>query len=372
MARSAADAPPDLSGLLDLARDRRLDMKPVLLRVQTDLFRAAPVRDVATIRAFEALACGLIPTVDAATAEIVAQKLAPLPDTPQSVLALLAAQGGGARDAVLAGSPVLTTALLEAAGSGPGLDAVLARRTDLGRALIEDLSLRGDPDVDRALAGNAGAPLAGPALERLVERARRQTDLAALLLSRDDLPAVDLAPLYLQAGPERRTAIRDGVAARAALRPQGRAGMRAAGAALTAFAGRGEPERFEAALGEALGMPGACFRATEPERRDLLALALRAADLAEEEAVFIFLRLDPSIARSVDAVFGLTKLFRSMDAATARDLVASILGSEPAARGATPDQHRPAHGPASPRLRPAAAAAPALRPSLPERTRKTR
>ncbi|PIK72777.1 hypothetical protein CS379_12130, partial [Methylobacterium frigidaeris] len=128
MARSAADAPPDLSGLLDLARDRRLDMKPVLLRVQTDLFRAAPVRDVATIRAFESLACGLIPTVDSATAEIVAQKLAPLADTPQSVLTLLAAHGGGARDAVLALSPVLSTELLDAAGNGPELDAVIALR----------------------------------------------------------------------------------------------------------------------------------------------------------------------------------------------------------------------------------------------------
>lgn len=370
MARSAADAPPDLSGLLDLARDRRLDMKPVLLRVQTDLFRAAPVRDVATIKAFEALACGLIPTVDDATAEIVAQKLAPLADTPQSVLALLAAHGGGARAAVLATSPVLSTPVLDAAGNGPELDAVIALRHDLGRAVVEDLSLRDEPDVDLALARNATAPLAGAALERLVERARGRPDLAALLLARDDLPAVDLAPLYLQADAARRAAIRDGVAARAALRPQGRAGMRAAGAALTAFAGRGEPERFEAALGEALGMPGVSFRATEPERRDLLALALRAADLAEEEAVFIFLRLDPSIARSVDAVFGLTAVFRGMDAATARDLVASILGGEPAARSAGPEQHRPAHGPSSPRLRPAAA--PALRPTLPERTRKTR
>ncbi|MGF3021513.1 DUF2336 domain-containing protein [Methylobacterium aquaticum] len=370
MARSAADAPPDLSGLLDLARDRRLDMKPVLLRVQTDLFRAAPVRDVATIRAFESLACGLIPTVDSATAEIVAQKLAPLADTPQSVLTLLAAHGGGARDAVIALSPVLSTALLDAAGNGPELDAVIALRSDLGRALVDDLTLRDEPEVDLALARNATAPLAGPALERLVERARRRPDLAALLVARDDLPAVDLAPLYLQAGPERRAAIRDGVAARAALRPQGRASLRATGAALTAFAARGEPERFEVALGEALGMPGVSFRATEPERRDLLALALRAADLAEEEAVFIFLRLDPSIARSVEAVFALTNLFRGMDAATARDLVASILGGEPTARSATPDQHRPAHGPASPRLRPAAA--PALRPALPERTRKAR
>ncbi|MFH6785459.1 hypothetical protein [Methylobacterium sp. MA0201] len=236
--------------------------------------------------------------------------------------------------------------------------------------MVDDLSLRDEPDVDLALARNLSAPLAGAALERLVERARRRPELAALLLARDDLPAVDLAPLYLQADRTRRAAIRDGVAARAALRPQARAGMRAAGAALTAFAGRGEPERFEAALGEALGMPGVSFRATEPERRDLLALALRAADLAEEEAVFIFLRLDPSIARSVEAVFGLTELFRAMDAATARDLVASILGSEPGMRSAAPEQHRPAHGPSSPRIRPAAA--PALRQTLPERTRKTR
>ena len=57
-------------------------------------------------------------------------------------------------------------------------------------------------------------------------------------------------------------------------------------------------------------------------------------------------------------------------ASAARDLVASILGSEPASRSATPEQHRPHHGPASPRLRPAAA--PGLRPTLPERTRKSR
>ena len=35
-----------------------------------------------------------------------------------------------------------------------------------------------------------------------MERARRRPDLAALLLTRDDLPAVDLAPLYLQAEPD--------------------------------------------------------------------------------------------------------------------------------------------------------------------------
>ncbi|ACA15648.1 conserved hypothetical protein [Methylobacterium sp. 4-46] len=368
MSRPAVDALPDLSGLLELAQDRRLDMKPVLLRVQTDLFRAAPVRDPGTIRAFEALACGLIPTVDAATAALVAEKLAPLADTPESVLRLLAAHGGEARDAVLRLSPVLSTDLLDAAENGPALDAVIARRGDLSRALIEDLTLREDPAVDLALAGNRGARLDGPALARLVARARTRPDLAAALVARDDLPAVDLAPLYLDAPTGLRARIREGVAARAALRPLARPAPRGLGEALKTFALRGARERAEAELSAALGFAGVAWDFAAPRRHDLLALALRAAGLSEEEAVFLFLRLDPEIGRSVEAVFALANLFRTTLPATARDLLAAILGEEPAERVAGPEQHRPHHGPASPRLRPAA---PALRPALPERVRRS-
>ncbi|ACL55747.1 DUF2336 domain-containing protein [Methylobacterium nodulans] len=367
MSRSAVDAVPDLSGLLELAQDRRLDMKPVLLRVQTDLFRAAPARDPGTIRAFESLACGLIPTVDAATAAMVAQKLAPLADTPQSVLKLLAAHGGEARDAVLALSPVLSTDLLDAVKNGPALDAVIARRGDLSRAVIDDLTLRDDPAVDLALAENGRARLDGPALERLVARARLRPDLAARLVARDDLPAVDLAPLYLESSPERRIAIREGIAARAALRPRSRPAVRGLGDALKTFALRGEGAAVEAELAAALGLRAVAWNFAEPRRRDLLALALKAAGLTEEEAVFLFLRLDPAIGRSVEAVFALADLFRTTEPATARDLLAAILGEEPAERVASPEQHRPLHGPASPKLRPAA---PLLRPALPERTRK--
>ncbi|WP_407519623.1 hypothetical protein [Methylobacterium oryzisoli] len=368
MARSADAAPPDLSGLLDLARDRRLDIKPVLLRVQSDLFRAAPARDPATVRAFESLACGLIPTVDADTAATVAEKLAPLADTPQSVLALLAAHGGRARDAVVRLSPTLSTGVLDAAGNGPGLDAVIAQRADLGRALVDDLTRRDDPEIDLALAGNPHVRLDGQALERLVARARGRRDLAARLVAREDAPAVDLAPLYLDASPERRAAIRAGVAARAALRPLARPASRGAGAALTTFAQRRETARFGEALCEALGLGPVEWDVGDPARHDLLALALRAAGLADEEAIYVFLRLDPEIGRSVEAVFALARLFRETEAATARDLVAAILGSAPAERVAAPDQHRPVHGPASPKLRPQAAP---LRPALPERTRRT-
>ena len=65
-------APSDLSGLASLARQRDLDLRPIILRVQTDLFVTAPARDPAAIEAFEALACGLLPTVDDETAAIIA------------------------------------------------------------------------------------------------------------------------------------------------------------------------------------------------------------------------------------------------------------------------------------------------------------
>ncbi|RVU16116.1 DUF2336 domain-containing protein, partial [Methylobacterium oryzihabitans] len=194
MPRSAAGT---LSDLIEFARDRRLDIKPVLLRVQTDLFVSAPVRDAASLRDFEALASGLIPMVDAATAAIVAQKLAPLADTPQAVLEALAARGGAAREAVLSLSPRLSLPVLDAAENGPVPDPAIARRADLSRALVDDLSQRGDPAIDRALAGNAAITLAGPVLARLVARARDRADLVALLLGRADLPAGDLAPLFL-------------------------------------------------------------------------------------------------------------------------------------------------------------------------------
>src|SRR4051794_30965025 len=93
---------PDLSSLASLGRDQKLDVRPVLLRVHTDLFVTAPSRDRATIEAFEALALGFLPPVDNATAAIVAHKLAPVADTPSTILQALLRRGGDVRAAVLA------------------------------------------------------------------------------------------------------------------------------------------------------------------------------------------------------------------------------------------------------------------------------
>jgi uncharacterized protein (DUF2336 family) len=123
----SVDAPPDLSGLLELSRIENLDLKPVILRVQTDLFVRAPGRDRTEVEIFESLACGLIPTVDEETARVVARKLAPCPETPSAVLEALALRGGGARDAVVELAPTLTHRLIEAAlADGSDLAARIA------------------------------------------------------------------------------------------------------------------------------------------------------------------------------------------------------------------------------------------------------
>src|SRR5215212_1690536 len=93
---------PDLSCLGSLARQQNLDVRPILLRVHTDLFAGAPSRDRATVEAFEALALGFLPTVDEATAAIVARKLAPIADTPRTIIDALLRRGGQARDALIA------------------------------------------------------------------------------------------------------------------------------------------------------------------------------------------------------------------------------------------------------------------------------
>lgn len=371
MSPSLDDA-PDLSGLIELSRLDNLDLKPVILRVQTDLFLSAHVRDRKTVAAFASLAGGLIPIVDDETAEIVARKLAPFPDTPPALLVALAARGGGARDAVLAQAPLLSQAVIDAAlADGAEIGAALAGRPDLSRSTILEMIGRDDPATDRALAGNRALNIQGELLARLVARARRAPDLARILLARTDLAHADVAPLFLMAEEARREAIGHAILATAALRPTPPA-PREAGAILTGFSARGDVAGFVGALTEMLGLPKGFLAATpDPSLRyELLTLALRAAGLHEEEAVYIFLTLNEAVARSVDRVFDLVKLFRTVPRAGARDLLAAILDWAPPERAT--GTHQPYHAPEAPRPRmPAAVERAPLRTPLPTRLRQT-
>ncbi len=357
---------PDLSGLAALARDPRLDLKPVVLRVQTDLFASTPARDAGALREFESLALGLIPTVDATTAGIVARKLSPLSHAPDSVLAALARCGGEARDAVLTLAPRLAEPVLSAAlAAGGDLGPLVAARADLTAGTVADLALRAEPRIDLALALNAAVRLPGAVLAALVDRARGRAMLAGVLLARADLADADLAPLYLFADAHRRPAIRRALAAFAALSPVRGAPGAETGTALMDRAVRRDGEGFRARLAAAVGLADeACLDFAAPERHDLLAFSLRAAGLTAEDAVYVFLTLDPAIARSVEAVNGLARVFRETDAATARLLLAAILDApDVAGLPRREGRHLPQTAPETENTR-------AGRTAAPKRTRK--
>ncbi|MCJ2119524.1 DUF2336 domain-containing protein [Methylobacterium sp. J-001] len=363
----SVDAPPDLSGLLELSRIENLDLKPVILRVQTDLFVRSPGRDRAQIEIFESLACGLIPRVDDETAQVVAAKLAAFPETPPAVLEALAMRGGGVRDTVVTLAPVLSHRLIEAAlADGSDIAARIAARVGLSREAVDELSREGRPEIDLALAANVGITLRGAALARLVNRGRRVAELARLLLARPDVSAADLVPLYLHADLIRREVIGRTVEATAALRPCPPP-PRGLGETLTGLSASQDVPTFIAALADGLGVAHDFLSVvTDPGARyDLLTLGLRAAGLHEEEAVYIFLTLNQGVARSAERVAGLVRLFRTVSRPASRDLIAAILDTPLAERGRS-EAHQPLHGPEA-KLRQGLERAGVQRPPLPMR-----
>lgn len=329
MSRSAMS---DLLGLASLAREPGLDLRPVLLRVQADLFVTAPSRDRSTIAAFEALLCGLLPAVDDDTAALLARKLAPIAEAPQGVLSALAARGGAARAAIIELTPQIPASILQAAlADGVDLAPMLAARPGLSESAVSDLVGCADDPIDLALARNPTLELRAETLDALLARARTRPHLAAAMLARHEPSSADLAALYLWADDGARERIREGVANLVALRhpgdPAGRADPDAC-LELVALAEARDPAGFGAGLATMLGLGIVPVWGFErPERHDLLGLALAAAGMAQEEAVAIFLTLHPEIARSAALVFRLARLLRTTPRPAAAYLVEAVLGA---------------------------------------------
>ena len=320
---------PDLSCLASLARNQDLDVRPVLLRVHTDLFVTAPSRDRATIEAFEALVLGFLPTVDDATAAIVAQKLAPIADTPARIIDALLQRGGEARKTMLERG----NAVAGAANAVPRAQALLALAPQraLGPDQIQDLLALKDADVDLALARNRHVSLNGAQLEELVQRGRERPLLAMTLLDRRDLSAADEAILYLHADDSRRRRICARLASAAALAGRGVSLPRADQNSvhlLLAHARTLDIGSFEAQLTLLLRLtPAPSWRFQSEPRRELLALALVAAGVAPDDCIRIFLTLHPSISRSVRTVFHLAEVARTVSRPVALHLIEAILGA---------------------------------------------
>jgi hypothetical protein len=326
--RMSSSVWPDLSCLASLSRDQNLDMRPVLLRVHTDFFVAAPARDRTTIKAFEALALGFLPRVDDATATVVAKKLAPIADTPQAVVEALIRRGGETARAILdSGKPIRTPPehQHEAPPAVPGSSATPEPPADP----LEQLARRNDA-LDLALARDRDVRLGRPVLQELVDRGRDRPDLARALLTRTELSTLDEAILYLHADEPRREQIRSKLEPLTAFTDSGLATRHAdqdAVDALLGFASAGDTSAFGEQLATMIGLavvPAWLFHVET--RRELLALALVAAGVADEDRIRILLTLSPEIAHSVRWVFRLTELARTVRPAVAVHLLEAVMG----------------------------------------------
>jgi hypothetical protein len=322
-------AAADLSGLASLARDPRLDLRPVLLRVQTDLFLAAPTRDAAMVEAFEALACGLLPALDDTSAARLARKLAPYADAPARVLELLAERGGDAHHAVVAAAPRLAQSRIDAAlAAGADVACALARRSDLDAHTVVSLIALADDGVDFDLAMNRATELSGAVLDELIERARTRPALGHALLARGDVTGPEEAALYVYADAPRRIRIRERLAPLAALRRAAGGAIRQDDLTELSFHARHDKAAFEGRLAGLLELPSTPeWRFDHPTRHELLALALGAAGVPADDAVRLFLLAEPSIARSVATVFELAEIARTVPQPLAATLLEAILGT---------------------------------------------
>ncbi|GEM_PF-1566152 len=343
-----ASVSKELADLARLAREGGLDLSPISLRVKADLLLSTPRPSSGDLAAFSEMAEALLPGIDEATALILARKLAGWAHTPAPVLAGLAAKGGLVLAALLRhGMPVPEAEIERLVETGDeAMRAALAVRSDLTAQAVTMLVANERRELDLALIANHNAPMPRAAVDLLIARARIEPAYRPGLLARPDLSNMELAPLFLHAGAERRLAILESLMAREALHPSDRRPA-LSGPAFAGWLDLAAEDRDAAfsAIADHLGGGKALAAAMAGDAsRDIAALALTASGTTVEEATRFLIRLGDDAAHSVERIFALVTLMRSVRPAIAFRLAMHIAGTATAApqrRG----QHLPAMDP---------------------------
>ena len=328
----ASSSNPDLwSGLSGFGSSESAtpDMRAALLKVNAEMFAAAPARDRESIETFESLMLGSMPRADSTTLLALARILAPCADAPASVLDYLVQHSPEARGIVLQHTTHLPETVNRRQLATASGRLRLAARADLDDATIRRLLLLGEEAVAEALAANSAVTPGTASFRLIVQRARGQHALARILLERDDLSIGDEATLYLMADATRRAAIRERVAAMLARR---RITLSCAlteedVAELLAASRRSDVERLEGLLSTFLGLPSSTeWRVLELGRHRLLALALKALGMEWRNATRVFLSLHPALSYPLSAIRELVREVRDVPGPVALALVEAILG----------------------------------------------
>lgn len=338
----------ELAHLARLARDGGLDLSQVSLRVKADLLMTTAQPALEDLAIFSEMATGLVPGIDEATAVILARKLAGWRHAPDAVLAALKARGGAVLAALLRHGMPVTPVEAEAFAADPDakLAGALAERPDLSATAILILVERGDRAIDVSLMGNTAIDLPRAALDLLVSRSRQDAGYVQPLLARRDLSSAELAPLFLFAAPQRRLAMLDSLAALDSLSPAERRPSVAPDifTGWLAMAASDRAGAFQALANHLGGGPALALAIEGDHTRDLAALALTAAGLSVEDATRFLIRLGDDAAHSVERIFAVVGLMRSVRPSVALRLVMQVSGS-PMPSSGRKGQHQPVMDP---------------------------
>lgn len=306
------------------------DACAALLKVNAEMFAAAPARDRESIETFEALALGFLPKADRATLLEIARILARCQDTPRSVLDYLHRHLPESRETAPSCVP----------SPDPGFDkrsfataegrARLAAQDALDAATIERLLVLREEACEEILAANPAFASSMTAFHRVVRRAVERPALARILLQRVDLSVAQESCLYLTADRERQRLIRQRIAASYA---QASAASRRLAehdvAALRKAASEGDDAGVERLLTQAFGFANPVeWRLLQIGRHPLLALALKALGVPEQDAISIILPLHPALSYPLSAIRELVRTMRDVSGPVALVLVETILGAK--------------------------------------------
>ena len=294
----------DLSGLAMMARACAGDMRPLVLRVQTEAFVGAPLADRSLVQSYEALALGLIPLVSDEVVAEVDELLQGADRTPPSIAAALARRLGGNRE-------------FTGRRAGPEAESGIV----LDRTQIAELVARGVQEIDLALAEDRRLVIDGYALRELVGRARSARDLARALLARSELTVFDRASLYRHADETSRDEIRLGLE-RSPLSIAGPEPDPQRRSRLLGAADQADLEGVVRELAAILNLKAAPrWRFASLADKEVFAAALLAAGLSPADSLRVCLMLSAHVTRPSAALLRLARVIRTMSPAVAACLV---------------------------------------------------
>ena len=181
-----------LDELTSLARERCPENRKQLLSAVADLFvQTETVRSEVSVSLFQDVVSQLLDEVDTDGRATFSRTVASCEQTPPELAERLAREDDvSVAGPILRASPVLSDAILADIASSKSQAHLheISRRDQLAAAVTDVIVDRGDRDVVRAVASNAGASFSERGFGRLARRAMIDDTLVEHLFGRTDIP----------------------------------------------------------------------------------------------------------------------------------------------------------------------------------------